>query len=1830
MWIINNDTNKWTPNTEKLTVSDYESLKQELKNLRFYQRVLSAATFVRIDDINNIYDVISNRTPKTFNYISGHSPYITPYFNAVENEYLISSSQSLYEFKEKILPEYGLTLKNLFTPKRLIDDQAENILYVDVATNDIIFDITNKKPGITIDGVLLKNGHRVLVKNQYSLITISSSIDPKTYFDGNYQVFEEVGTDTTYLVYNSQNGIYVYDKDRLVRSTDLDKYENLIKYSVVVKLGIVNRETQWSLQRLSNGLFPEYLSGESIYFLQKQNYILRNRMDYNNLFELVLYDTIKHGTQSFTVDNMTYTIPQRTITVGEFGVIINHQEDSTNIINCKYKVNLRCISETTKYYWICGDDGNLLKVDKLSLNIEKVKLLEKLADPNPGIPKDPKIYKESGTVLTQLNSVSFFNDIRGAVVGKFNQIWVTSDSGQNWSRINILDFDGYNYNVVIYTSINKFFVGGDNGVFLEFIYEFGNWTAIKRRVSKFLDSDDEYLLVDDITDLKYFNYSKQPYLTATSSFIAISAKNDNLCIYDINNSVSDYSFIYLGNPTFSDISSIDYSYTDSKLYISSFENIYTVEPLQGTFSATESNVMLATYSNFYTQSGINSLYIYNNTDVLFTGNNTLWKIYASATFSDVYDNTFLTELKPKLLFLDYDAGSRLYWFDDYGQYRLPNRYLVPVSYLIDSSAVTETHISFTKNTSQVYDKVTNSTFSYFENNWITYWKDRLKTFEYYSHIGDGFKVEPSFNFKSSDFLSGIFTYSSADVSIDFNDFGGLMPSTTSRFRSGASTISSPVSYFPLYFHKFLGIWAITLGSTHSAPEKGDVINIDCEVFSGNFIINKVYSETSGLNTIYFQYFFTEFNKNIINNLNNLSGEIKIRNLNRYPTKTGGVKSFTATYSVGYVPGSYVKVDSISNTGGLSTFDIEINGAKNVSSITVNESGYGFSVGDTIIIPNTGIVGGASDIELTVTELDYSSLFIENFKKHYISKGYDIEVISKNYLKPDIAPVGVTQSFQITGKYSQFSAYYNLQTNVEVLNTSGYLLEEEILYQNGFLNFGYTPTYNLLSYLNYIDPFRYIPTKEFLALPKYDDIPGPDSGIPDTNITNDNILYVNFISGTYSGQLESNKLYFGVNLKNIWDSFLLWTFVDVIIKQGDTYPPVNGGTVFNTQRLIIIDKFYDDKTFTEPYYVLVFHDKFTGTNTVSAISIHSRRTLQQISDDLQYINRLQRPYEDADGLKWSEKTIEPGFSYTNYETDINFKIPTDSYTKVLLSDSQIIEDLSAIIYTDYKYELAVQVINLENRIELPVSAVLASVNSKYQLSFNTFHGLKDGDGVVISLASGTYSNWPSLLGYHVINYLDGSAFEIDIPFTGFLPADNLKISYTKKDPFLNFEPVDIFDLGISDREVKQSIKILPENYEVIASKYYLKNVDPKKYRFRLIDGLDLVKLTEDFYWILDAEVTDAIIGMDSNQNLVWYTGVWEGGRWFGGTWISGTWKSGDWYDGVWTSKMITDNLLRVKVDNALTNQYNSVWYTGRWFGGKWENGTWYAGRWYGGNWENGRWFDGTWNDGTWYNGVFSGGIWVLGTWYSGQFNTDSSLSYWLDGKFLGGDFENGIWYNGEFNETGSIKSRFGTKSFSTRNSTWYGGKFIKGEFHSFLNTNDKGLPDVSEIHKYSNWHSGIFSGGVFYGGNVHNIKFSSSLWQGGILNDIDIIQIKSNSEYNHFVLDGIYRFNIKDTFYVVDNFSGSTYSIFGSTKNPRKYVVLDTTINEESNTTEVFVDTQLNEILSVNTGIIDTGIKCVSSFENSTWNSGIWFNGVFKDGHFNGGMWYHGYFDGVWG
>jgi hypothetical protein len=48
-------------------------------------------------------------------------------------------------------------------------------------------------------------------------------------------------------------------------------------------------------------------------------------------------------------------------------------------------------------------------------------------------------------------------------------------------------------------------------------------------------------------------------------------------------------------------------------------------------------------------------------------------------------------------------------------------------------------------------------------------------------------------------------------------------------------------------------------------------------------------------------------------------------------------------------------------------------------------------------------------------------------------------------------------------------------------------------------------------------------------------------------------------------------------------------------------------------------------------------------------------------------------------------------------ELNFKIPTDSYCKILLSDVDTIEQLSAIVYIDDKNELSMNMTGLKSNI-----------------------------------------------------------------------------------------------------------------------------------------------------------------------------------------------------------------------------------------------------------------------------------------------------------------------------------------------------------------------------------------------------------------------------------------------------------------------------------------------------------------------------------------------------
>jgi hypothetical protein len=773
---------------------------------------------------------------------------------------------------------------------------------------------------------------------------------------------------------------------------------------------------------------------------------------------------------------------------------------------------------------------------------------------------------------------------------------------------------------------------------------------------------------------------------------------------------------------------------------------------------------------------------------------------------------------------------------------------------------------------------------------------------------------------------------------------------------------------------------------------------------------------------------------------------------------------------------------------------------------------------------------------------------------------------------------------------------------------------DMIYTSGFLKFGYSPTYNLMDYLtsinniNDVNP-KFYANKEYLAMPHYE-------GLPLGSLTASTVyIDTNGIVGSFDLNSQGNKITFGSALKLEFDSIFINTFVDVII---------HGSSDYITEKLLVMDKYYDS---INNAYVVEFHKRLNfnlGDSVIGnggTLDIISRRHLYQISQDLQELNNIQKNKSKSNS--WQDQGVH---IYETYENELNFKIPTDSYAKILLSDSDTVQSLSAIIYVDYKNELAMNVTRLSKEYNIPISNTINFTNKLY-ISCSEKHELITNDGVVLEFTGGFGSSQqlnPQYSGYHVITKINDYDFltEIDYGQVPTVGVDTGFVKYTKQDPFFNYQPVDLIDLGV-DGKGKVSIELSVDNLTISDSVYSLTNVDFEKYRFRLIDGLDIETVNLQFAWLLEAELSDALIGLSGND-LVWYKGVWIFGRWFGGIWQSGFWQAGDWYGGIWNSNIVTDNKLSATVDTKTTDFAQSFWYSGRWYDGTWNAGTWNNGRWYGGTWNNGMWHKGTWNDGTWNNGLFEGGIWVLGTWNNGIFNCNNEPAYWLDGSWNGGDFENGMWYNGYW-EQKNASARFGTKSFNSRTANWQAGIWVSGSFFSYLNTNDQGLLDVSDTHKYSIWKTGQWLSGEWYGGIAYNMDFKTGTWYGGILEDIQIVGIDTVN--NTFILNGIFKFNTGDTISVIDNQSDNSNSVYGSNLNPGTYKILYQVEDSVNERTIIYVATNLTGPNV--TPAVDTGLRVVSKFNQLNWKSGIWTNGIYDSGLWEGGIWYNGIFkDGV--
>tara|TARA_R110000772_G_scaffold20466_5_gene56903 strand:+ start:55859 stop:64006 length:8148 start_codon:yes stop_codon:yes gene_type:complete len=453
-----------------------------------------------------------------------------------------------------------------------------------------------------------------------------------------------------------------------------------------------------------------------------------------------------------------------------------------------------------------------------------------------------------------------------------------------------------------------------------------------------------------------------------------------------------------------------------------------------------------------------------------------------------------------------------------------------------------------------------------------------------------------------------------------------------------------------------------------------------------------------------------------------------------------------------------------------------------------------------------------------------------------------------------------------------------------------------------------------------------------------------------------------------------------------------------------------------------------------------------------------------------------------------------------------------------------------------------------------------------------------------------------------------------------------------DPYLNYSPIDIYELGKDDK-IKQAIEIKPNDWtENSDNTVSISNtIDMNNYRFRLIDELSIVDLNDKYPWVLESEIRKAIIGKDEN-GIVWYEGIWDCGRWFGGTWYSGDWRNGIWYDGTWNNSEVKDNIIRAEVEVLDSEMLKSIWHNGSFRNGTWNGGEHRDGNFYDGTWNKGDWNDGTWHNGTWNTGEFKRGTWIDGTWNNGKFNCDLGMSSWFDGTWNDGFFECGHWYDGRFDST-NVLSEFGSGSSLSRPSIWENGQFINGEF---------GIGNTR--HDLSIWKTGYWNNGIWHNGTAHQIVFNNGKWVDGVVKDIDVVAFFGNTSGTYFfTLRGDWKFKKGDTLWIINNNKYS--SIYGTDSNAGNYKVDKDYISiNDGEYTKVLVNKVPTDVLTlINSGGVyaegylnndiptddtifsDKITTIVSHFSNTEWSNGQFKNGIFDGKYFEDGIWEKGAF-----
>ena len=573
------------------------------------------------------------------------------------------------------------------------------------------------------------------------------------------------------------------------------------------------------------------------------------------------------------------------------------------------------------------------------------------------------------------------------------------------------------------------------------------------------------------------------------------------------------------------------------------------------------------------------------------------------------------------------------------------------------------------------------------------------------------------------------------------------------------------------------------------------------------------------------------------------------------------------------------------------------------------------------------------------------------------------------------------------------------------------------------------------------------------------------------------------------------------------------------------------------------------------------------------------------------------------------------------------------------------------------------INIDNNTNLNT---LIDTDGKYMDYYSTFIAPIGTEKIIFNFSEGNYEieileirleeliNVGNIYdGIHTINKIEGNFVFLDTDYLGgFFEQVKLETTITpcgglekqievpigidgvgyvwKFDPMLKYQPLDILPLN-ADKTINNSIKIEKNNYIFDDDSISIEGVDKGNFRIKTIDGISINFVDENYPWLLEAELDNAIIGFDGDD-IVFYKGLFECGRWFSGKFLSGVFKEGQYYGGEFLNKRVEQSGTDFIITASDSKYPYSKWISGDFRGGIFMGGLFRNGDFYNGEFRNSKILNATFHTGKIENSEFLGGVFIDGTASNTRFNQSFNDISILDGKFDNVNINAHIFY-GEFNNSlveNSLVENFSIRDSNIENSIIKIGKSNRNTFTS--NT-------------------------------IYLLDDNNSLYEDNIINGVDMVgYVIDDFNRNYLItIKGDFNFRVNDNITI----QGRDDLLFGSTikdtfnisglsdpllQFPRKYSIAGSPVKVEkcngltrlmlSSLPNYFTEAVLNNPFFSN-GYDDNNfpsdktIKCekindiVSTIQSPIINNSLINNGYFTnatvnqitvlDGHFNSGI-----------